>query len=370
MHAKQSTFRTWGGAIFGLVLLAVFAGCAATTPSADKTSDAPLAPVIPSTAKSAPGEPIFRLDTGGHTAVVRRIGVDAKERYLVTGSDDKLVRVWSLTDGALLQTLRIPVDRGDEGKIFAVALSADGQTVAAGGWTGWAWDDEGSIYLFDRAGGRMIRRLGGLPNVITHLTFSRDGRFLAVSLGGANGIRVYRTHDWTEIAADRDYGGDSYSCHFAFDGRLVTTSLDGFVRLYNAHFELIAKAKAPGPSFAHFSPDGNRVAVGFNDTTAVNVLSGDDLGFLYAPDTAGVDNGNLTTVEWSRDGQRLYGAGSYDDGSGRNPVRIWENGGKGSYRDVPIAPSLTLRRFRTAGSPSELSILPSGCCPPPAPSAG
>lgn len=55
-----------------------------------------------------------------------------------------------------------------------------------------------------------------------------------------------------------------------------------------------------------------------------------------------MDNGNLPNVEWSRDGQRLYGAGRYDDGSGRNPVRIWENGGKGSDRDVPIADNTVL----------------------------
>jgi len=99
------------------------------------------------------------------------------------------------------------------------------------------------------------------------------------------------------------------------------------VRLYNAHFELIAKAKAPGgtePLFARFSPDGKRVAVGFKNTTAVNLLSG-------------VDNGDLSIVEWSRDGQRLYAAGKYYDESNRQSVRIWENGGKGSYRDVPIA---------------------------------
>ena len=45
--------------------------------------------------------------------------------------------------------------------------------------------------------------------------------------------------------------------------------------------------------FARFSPDASRIAVGFDDSTKVNVLSGDDLRFLYAPDTSQVDNGNL-----------------------------------------------------------------------------
>jgi WD40 repeat protein len=92
-------------AIWCLCVLLGLGGCAATAPP-DRTPT----PVIdtPGTEGRVSVAPIRRLDTGGHTAVVRRIDIDAKERYLVTGSDDKLVRVWSFADGALLQTLRMP----------------------------------------------------------------------------------------------------------------------------------------------------------------------------------------------------------------------------------------------------------------------
>jgi WD40 repeat protein len=46
------------------------------------------------------------------------------------------VRVWSLDDGRLLRTLRVPTGAGNVGKLFAVALSPDGSTVAAGGVDG------------------------------------------------------------------------------------------------------------------------------------------------------------------------------------------------------------------------------------------
>ena len=51
------------------------------------------------------GKPFLRLDTGGHTAPIYRIAVDAAGQYLVTGSFDKTARVWRVADGALLQTL-------------------------------------------------------------------------------------------------------------------------------------------------------------------------------------------------------------------------------------------------------------------------
>ena len=38
---------------------------------------------------------------GMHTALIRRADADALGRYLVTGSDDKTIKIWSLADGTL-----------------------------------------------------------------------------------------------------------------------------------------------------------------------------------------------------------------------------------------------------------------------------
>ncbi len=45
--------------------------------------------------------PVLVIDPGRHTAPIRDVGVDAAGRMAVTGSWDKTVRVWSLTDGKL-----------------------------------------------------------------------------------------------------------------------------------------------------------------------------------------------------------------------------------------------------------------------------
>ncbi len=85
------------------------------------------------------GDVFLRIEPGMHTAPISRIGVDAACTLMVTGSHDKTARLWALPEGGrgearLLRTLRVPIGEGNDGKVYAVALSPDGQWVAAGGW--------------------------------------------------------------------------------------------------------------------------------------------------------------------------------------------------------------------------------------------
>jgi WD40 repeat protein len=261
---------------------------------------------------------------------------------LVTGSDDKTARLWALPEqggGApkLLRVLRVPIGPGHDGKIFAVALSPDGQFVAAGGWNrgGDHW-----VYVFDAATGKLIHRLGKLNNVTYHLTFSADGRYLAATLARGEGLRVWETAGWSLVGDDRNYGGkDSYGAAFDATGRLYTVAYDGLLRRYGADFKLEETSKTLGgkePFSVAVHPNGDRIAVGFNESTAVEVYRANDLQRLFATDTADVANGDLVAVAWSADGARLYAGGEYQ-AKGARPVRIWDREGRGKGRDVAVA---------------------------------
>lgn len=295
----------------------------------------------------ASDKPFPAIEAGMHTAIIRRIAVDRAGRWAVTASDDKTARIWNLATGQLERVLRVPLGEGAEGKLYAVALSPDGALVALGGFT----SPDGlntSIYLFDRASGRLLQRLPGLPNVVNHLAFAADGRRLAAALGGANGIRVYGAMGqgaWAQVAADGDYGADSLSVEFDAAGRLLATSYDGELRLYGAggsgRLQPLVRRAAPGgkrPFIARFSPDGRRIAVGFYDSTAVAVLDGTSLEPLAPADTSSITNGNLGMVAWSADGRRLLAAGRYVQDDGSVPLVVWPAGG-GAPQRLPLGKS-------------------------------
>jgi len=298
-----------------------------------------LTPVF---AGEPPTEPILRIDTGMHTASIKRISTDRDMRFLVTGSDDKTVKLWELKNGRLIKTFRPPVGKGHEGKIFAVAISPDGRYIAAGGRTGYEWDSSVSIYIFDRETDSIIKRITGLPE-IRHLTYSKDGRYLVACILGNNGIRVYEVEGYSLVFEDRDYGDSSYWADFDSSGRLATTSLDGYIRLYDKNFKLIAKKKTKGgdkPFSISFSPDGSKIAVGVDDTKNVDIYSEEDLTFLYSADTKDIDNGDLAIVSFSLDGRYLLAGGMAQKLINNEwwfIIRRWDNAGRGEYIDIPVS---------------------------------
>jgi len=295
------------------------------------------------TAMSQTNQPFLRLNTEMHTSMIRRVSADAKGTIVLTCSDDKTAKLWDNANGKLIRTFRTPIQAGNEGMLYACALTPDGKMALLGGYTGTTWNN--NIYIYSTATGEMIQRLTGLESLIVDLEVSVNGKYLAVALNKGNGVRIF---EWSESKGTFDafakldgYGSDCYNLCFDNAGRLATICIDGYLRLYDNQFKKTGEVKTGGknPISLAFSPDGSKIAVGFNNSAAIEVYDGWNLKLLYKPDVSKAENrfNNFSVVSFSADGSFLFGGGYYHvydkDSVLWAPVRRWENAGKGGFVD-------------------------------------
>ncbi len=302
-------------------------------------------------AEGPPTAPILRIEGGAHTSVVSSLAADAAGRYLVSGAYDKTARVWDLGDGRLLRVLRPPIGAGPEGAVHAVAISPDGRIVAVGGGIGVGWRSI-SLFLFDRASGRLLGRIGGLPGGVVGLAFSPDGSRLAAVM--FNSVRVYSLPDASLLAEDA--ANPPYPRFVACSGsrRLVVACQEGTVRVYDWSLKrLVERAGATGRILCSLSvaPDGSHIALGYEFRVPVEILSGQDLSLvrtLPAP-VPGRDI-DLKHAGWPPDGHDLYVAGNYFV-DGMAMLQIWRPAAGWASHSLPTG-------FRYRELPTICRMLP------------
>jgi WD40 repeat protein len=153
-------------------------------------------------------------------------------RLLATSSYDRTVRLWDAATGRQEPSLE-----GTGGPAYHVAFSPDGRTLASVGGrstaevagtdlpTGW-------VALWDLAGRKRIGPLAELPEEVSCVAFSPDGRLLAVNGPGAV-VTVWETSKLTAVARLAAPRNASFVV-FAPDGRTLASShADDTIRLWD-----------------------------------------------------------------------------------------------------------------------------------------
>jgi uncharacterized caspase-like protein/WD40 repeat protein len=219
----------------------------AAMPAAPAPADVPARPAVPAQA-AAPALPeqdavefFLDLDTGGHRAVIRDLVVTPDGEAIVSASEDKTVRVWDWRSGISIRTIRPEIGDGNEGKIYAIDVSPDGELLAVGGFFGEGLGDTppyGDVRIFDLSSGRQLARLEAQNYATYDLDFSPDGTMLVV--GGGDGIAYLWRRPQAADAAwtlEKTFDADSWRIEklaFAAGGtRIAAVTQDNGLRLWN-----------------------------------------------------------------------------------------------------------------------------------------
>lgn len=224
---------------------------------------------------AAAPEIFLDLDTGGHRAFIKDMAVSADGRFVFTASDDKTVRMWDVQSGRTERVFRGWRAEGQAGKVFAVAVSPDGKTLAAAGWFG--PDDVsggpyGDIRLFETRTGRVLSVIHDLGLPVYDLAFTADGGKLMA--GGQDGyVTLYAPGAdgaWSALASLDTGSGHIEKIAMLAGGRVVATTDDVGVVLFDdaaMPMELPdgdALAEAPQRGLV-VAPDGRTFATGGDD---------------------------------------------------------------------------------------------------------
>ena len=177
---------------------------------------------------------------------------------LVSGSSDKTVRLWNVSDGK-----EIAILKGHTDSVDSVSFSPDGKTLASG-------SSDKTVRLWNVSDGKEMAMLTGHSESVDSVSFSPDGKILA-SGSFDNTARLWNVSDGKQLMILTGHSDIINSVGFSPDGKILAAtegsnhvrSLSCFISLWNVNSgELIQTM--PGYSTAIssvcFSPDGKRIA--------------------------------------------------------------------------------------------------------------
>lgn len=187
--------------------------------------------------------PRLVIDSHGHSGMIKDLVFTPDGSKMISVGMDKVIRVWSVSSGDLVRSIRTEIGDAEDGKHYACAISPSGRFLAVAGWGISQGEKYGVISVIDLVENRLAATLHGHTDVVHSLDFSADGTSL---LSGSSDMtaRVWSV-DILNGPGDRSavqlkgsiilkgHVNKVYGCRFLDDGdRVVTASFDHSVRFW------------------------------------------------------------------------------------------------------------------------------------------
>jgi WD40 repeat protein len=160
----------------------------------------------------------------GHSGAVSSVSVSPSGEFLLTGGQDKTVRLWEIASGREVRQFK-----GHTDMVSVVVFSPDGKQALSGG-------GDNTLRLWDVATGNEVRRFEGHTDAIAGIAFLPDGKS-AVTAGDDQTYRLWDLATGETIRKMEEPPGEGYrfgKIAVSADGKQLAAGGKGdVVRLWN-----------------------------------------------------------------------------------------------------------------------------------------
>lgn len=194
--------------------------------------------------------------SGGHDEVVHHVAIDVSHAYIVSASADNIVKLWSVSTGACVQTF---VEH--QGRVLCTKFDTSGAVFAT------SCDDQTTIKLWSFAKGACVRIFSGHQSRVRSAAFDSSGAFI-VSTSHDKTVKLWNIASGTCV---RTFGHQESVWCAAVDESgtfIVSSSDDKALKLWNiASGACVQTLSVPEHTVSCVAADARR---GYFASTAVD----------------------------------------------------------------------------------------------------
>ena len=166
----------------------------------------------------------------GHTGKIISVAISSDNTFIISGSEDKTIRIWDVASGNLLNVLE-----GHTSRISSVALSKNDQFIVSGSL-------DKTVRLWDRVTGESVKIFCGHSHFVSSVDISPNNKYIVSSERQCAGDKTkdITTRIWdvetgkcrtvldigpfnTQKSGDKTYSSDVDSVCFSNDNQFVLT---------------------------------------------------------------------------------------------------------------------------------------------------